>query len=170
VPADGIKAAHTLADSWRNKLITHMSKSQTTGIRRDQTIFMNIINLTAFVALVVTLTSCATRPPPQAFHNTDNAALVIASLDDKTCQMLQPTTSSGEKNDEVLAKAMALPQHLTAVVMLENYTESRIGDQFRDRGTVLFVGLRYLGYQHIVFLQGRGVANPDGLITLAEYE
>jgi hypothetical protein len=34
----------------------------------------------------------------------------------------------------------------------------------------LFVGLRYLGYQHIVFLQGRGVANPDGLITLAEYE
>jgi len=124
----------------------------------------------ALASLAIMLTSCATPPPPQAFHNTDSTALVIKSLDDTTCQMLQPTTSSGEKNDEVLAKAMALPQHLTAVVMLENYTEPQIGDQFRDRGTVLFVGLRYLGYQHIVFLQGRGVANPDGLITLAEYE
>ena len=150
-------------------MITHMSKSQTTGNRRDQTIFMNIINLTALVALVVTLTSCVTRPPPQAFHNTDNTALVIASLDDKTCQMLQPTTSSGEKNDTVLAKAMALSEHQEAVVILENYTELKIGEQFRDRGTALFVGLRNLGYQHIVFLQGTGVANPEGLLTLVEY-
>ena len=131
--------------------------------------FMKIINATALVALAISLPSCATPKPPQAFHNTDNTALVIASLDDKTCQMLQPTTSDGEKNEKVLAKAMALPEHQAAVVILENYTEPRIGDQFRDRGTALFVGLRYLGYQHIVFLQGNGVANPEGLMTLAEY-
>ena len=69
----------------------------------------------------------------------------------------------------VLAKAMALPEHQAAVVILENYTEPQIGEQFRDRGTALFVGLRNLGYQHIVFLQGNGIANPEGLMTLAEY-
>ena len=131
--------------------------------------FIKIINATALVALAITLTSCATPPPPQAFHNTDNTALVIASLDDKTCQMVEPAASNREGNDNVLALAKVLPQHLTAVVMLENYTEPKLGDQFRDRGTAWFVGLRYLGYQHIVFLQGNGVANPEGLITLAEY-
>jgi hypothetical protein len=132
--------------------------------------FMKISNSMALVALAITLTSCATQPPPpQAFHNTDNNALVIASLDDKTCQMIQPTPSRGEKNEAVLAKALTLPQHQAAVVILENYTEPQIGDQFRDRGTALFVGLRNLGYQHIVFLQGNGVANPEGLMTLAEY-
>jgi hypothetical protein len=131
--------------------------------------FIKIINATALVALAITLTSCATPPPPQAFHNTDNTALVIASLDDKTCQMVEPAASNREGNDNVLALAKVLPQHLTAVVMLENYTEPQIGDQFRDRGTAWFVGLRYLGYQHIVFLQGNGVASPEGLMTLAEY-
>ena len=148
----------------------HMSKSQTSPNQRNQMKFMKIIHSMAFAALALILTSCATPPPPpQAFHNTDNNALVIASLDDNTCKMLQPTSSSGEKNDMVLARAMTLPQHQAAVVILENYNEPQIGQQFRDRGTALFVGLRSLGYQHIVFLQGNGSANPEGLITLAEY-
>ena len=131
---------------------------------------MKIYTAMALVTLAFSLTSCVTQPlPPQAFHNTDNNPLVIASLDDKTCQMIQPTASSGEKNDTVLAKVMTLPQHQAAVVILENYTEPQIGDQFRDRGTTWFVGLRNLGYQHIVFLQGNGGVNPEGLITLAEY-
>jgi hypothetical protein len=131
---------------------------------------MKICNSIALAVLAIILTSCATQsPPPQAFHNTDNTALVIASLDDNTCQMISPTASVGEKNDMVLAKAMTLPQHQAAVVILENYTEPQIGQQFRDRGTALFVGLRSLGYQHIVFLQGNGGANPEGLLTLAEY-
>ena len=131
--------------------------------------FMKIICSLALAGLAIMLTSCATPKPPQAFHNTDNNALVIASLDDKTCQMLRPATTSGEKNEMVLAKAMTLPQRQAAVVILENYNEPQIGEQFRDRGTALFVGLRNLGYQHIVFLQGNGVANPEGLMTLAEY-
>lgn len=116
------------------------------------------------------LTSCVTEPPPQAFYNTDGTALVIKSLDDRTCQMLEPKASVKEDNDKVLAEAMTLPQHQTAVVILENYTEPQIGEQFRYRGTPLFVALRNLGYQHIVFVQGMGVANPDGLMTLAEFD
>jgi hypothetical protein len=130
---------------------------------------MKIIYSLALAGLAILLTSCATQPPPQAFYNTDSTALVIKSLDDNTSQMVQPAVSKQENNDKLLAKAMALPQHQTAVVILENYTEPQIGEQFRDRGTSLFVGLRNLGYQHIVFVQGMGVANPDGLMTLAEY-
>ena|SRR5208283_950606 len=131
---------------------------------------MKIICSLAVAALPILLTSCVTPPPPEAFHNTDSTALVIKSLDDNTCQMVQPTLSAREKNDLLLAKAMGLPQHQTAVVILENYTEPQIGEQFRDRGTPLFVGLRNLGYQHIVFVQGAGVANPEGLLTLAKYD
>ena len=130
---------------------------------------MKIICSLALAALPILLTSCATPPPPQAFHNTDSTALVIKSLDNNTSQMVQPAVSNRENNDKLLAKAMTLPQRQTAVVILENYTEPQIGEQFRDRGTALFVGLRSLGYQHIVFLQGNGIANPEGLITLAEY-
>ena len=118
---------------------------------------------------VIFLTSCATPPPPVAFHNTDSTALVIKSLDGQTSQMLRPSTSSQAKNDQILSIAQTLPQHQTAVVMLENYTEPRLGQQFRDRGTPLFICLRGLGYQHIIFVQGQNVPDPNGLITLAEY-
>jgi hypothetical protein len=129
---------------------------------------MNINISLALAALAVILTSCAT--PSRAFHNTDKTALVIESLDSQTCQMLQPNTSVRESNDQLLAEAAALSQHQTGVVILENYTEEEIGDQFRDRGTPWVVGLRNLGYQHIVFLQGLDVANPEGLTTLVRYD
>jgi len=130
---------------------------------------MKISTPFALAALAISLTSCATPRPPQAFHKTDNSAVVIESLDDKTGQMLQPAVSAPAENDAVLAKAVGLPQHQTAVVILENYTEPRIGSQYRDRGTPWFLGLRSLGYQHIVFLRGTGVTDPEGLITLVEY-
>lgn len=120
-------------------------------------------------ALPLILTSCATPPPPVIFHSTDSTALVIQSLDGQTSQMLRPSTSNRASNDQVLTMAKALPQHQTAVVILENYTEPRLGKQFRDRGTPLFICLRGLNYQHIIFLQGHNVSDPDGLITLAEY-
>ena len=131
---------------------------------------MKKIYILVLAALPVILSSCATPPPPQAFHNTDNTALVIRSLDDNICQMVQPAPSKREGYDNILALAKALTQHQTAVVIMENYTEPQIGSQFRDRGTPLFVGLRNLGYQHIVFVQGTGVANPEGLITLVNYD
>jgi hypothetical protein len=56
------------------------------------------------------------------------------------------------------------------VVILENYDEPQLGSQFRNRGTTWFVSLRELGYQRIVFLQGRGITNPEGLVTLVEYD
>ena len=131
---------------------------------------MRIIYTMGLGALAVMLTSCATPLPPESFHNTDETALVIKSLDDGTCQIMQPTASPSEGYDHILAKAQALPRHQTAVVIMENYTETQIGSQFRNRGTPLFVGLRSLGYQHIVFVQGAGVASPEGLLTLASYD
>jgi len=130
---------------------------------------MKISTSMALAALAISLTSCATSRPPQTFHNTDNSAVVIDSLDEKTSQMLQPATTVREDNDAVLAKAMNVSQRQTAVVILENYVESEAGLQYRIRGTPWFVGLRGLGYEHIVFVQGKGVTNPEGLITLTEY-
>jgi len=131
---------------------------------------MKIIDSIALAALALSLTSCATPLPPQSFHNADSTALVIQSLDSKTCQMVRPTLSGSEKTEKVLAKVVTLTKHQEAVVILENYSEPQIGNQFRDRSVDLFVGLRNLGYQRIVFLQGHGVANPEGLVTLAEYD
>jgi hypothetical protein len=131
---------------------------------------MKITTYMSFAALAITLTSCTTPQPPQAFHNTDNTALIVKSLDGRTCQMLQPIASGKEDSDKLLANAMNLSQHQTAVVILENYNEPQFGAQFRDRGSLWFVGLRSLGYQHIVFLQGKGTNSPEGLTTLVEYE
>jgi hypothetical protein len=126
--------------------------------------------LPALMALPVLLSSCATPPVPQAYHDTDHTALVIESLDGRTSRIVQPTASATVANDAVLNTARAFAQHQTAVVILQNYTEAQIGDQFRDRGTPWFIGLRCLGYEHIVFLQGNGSHGPDGLITLAKYD
>jgi hypothetical protein len=121
-------------------------------------------------ALPVLLTSCATSRPPQAFHNTDRSALIVESLDNRSCQVIAPTAMAKAENALVLAQARSFAQRQTAVVILENYSEPRLGPQFRDRTFAWFVGLRGLGYQRIVFLQGNGTTNPDGLPTLAEYD
>ncbi len=121
------------------------------------------------LALPFLLSSCAT-PPPQAFHNTDNTALVIKSIDQNTGQLLLPTASSPADNRDLFLQAKHLAQHQTAVVILENYTESRPGDQFRDRSFVWFAALRDLGYEHIYFLRGKGTSDPNGLPTLARYD
>jgi hypothetical protein len=121
-------------------------------------------------ALPVLLTSCATSRPPQAFHNTDSSALIVESLDNRSCQVIAPTAMAKAENALVLAQARSFAQRQTAVVILENYSEPRLGPQFRDRTFAWFVGLRGLGYQRIVFLQGNGTTNPDGLPTLAEYD
>ena len=121
-------------------------------------------------ALPVLLSSCATPKPPQAFHNTDNSALIVESLDNSSCQIIAPTATAKQQNAVVLDQARAFPQHQTAVVILENYSEPRLGPQFRDRTMAWFLGLRGLGYQHIVFVQGKGVTDPNGLPMLAEYD
>jgi hypothetical protein len=131
---------------------------------------MKKLFLPALMVLPILLSSCATPPAPQAFHTTDHTALVIESLDGRTSRLIQPTPTASIGNEQVLSTARTLPQHETAIVILENYTEAQIGDQFRDRGTPWFIGLRCLGYEHIVFLQGRGGNDPEGLITLAKYD
>jgi hypothetical protein len=131
---------------------------------------MNKSIFLALAALPLILTSCATPLPPVAFHQTDNTALVIKSFDDRTCQMLQPTAVAREKNDKLLDQARSFQQHHTAVVILENYTESRMGGQFNVRGTEWVVGLRGLGYERVYFLQGNGATDPEGLPIIFQYD
>ena len=116
------------------------------------------------------MSSCATPRPPQAFHNTDDSALILKSFDARTCEVIAPTAIAREENARVLDQARAFARHQTAVVILENYSERTLGPEFRDRTLTWFVGLRGLGYQHIVFLQGAGVNDPDRLTILAEYD
>jgi hypothetical protein len=120
--------------------------------------------LVAFVA-----TACATKKPPVAYHNQDNSALVIQSVDGTKSQLIQPAGTGLVDNKAIVDKAKALPVHKTAVVILENYSEPQIGMQFRDRSIPWFIVLRGLGFERIVFLQGHGVADPEGLPTLVTY-
>ncbi|MBW8864705.1 MAG: hypothetical protein JF609_07240 [Verrucomicrobia bacterium] len=126
--------------------------------------------LFSMAALPVILSSCATPQPPQAYHTTDTSALVIDAMNARTSRIILPTPSGPIANDQVLTTAHNLSQHQTAVVILENYNEPQVGDEFRNRGTPWFIGLRCLGYEHIVFLQGNGAGSPEGLLTLAKYD
>ena len=131
---------------------------------------MKKLLLLPLAALPLLLSSCSTPMPPQAYHGTDNSALVISAIDARTSRIILPTPSGEIANDSILNVAKALPQHQTAIVILENYSEPQVGDEFRNRGTPWFIGLRCVGYEHIVFLQGNGATNPEGLITLASYD
>lgn len=121
-------------------------------------------------ALPVVLSSCATSEPPQAFYNTDNSALIVESLDSHSCQALAPTATQREEDSRFLDQARTFPRRQTAVVILENYSEPQMGQEFRDRSFGWFIGLRGLGYQRIVFLKGNGMTEVNGLPTLAEYD
>lgn len=121
-------------------------------------------------ALPVVLSSCATPAPPQTYHNTDSSALIVESLDARSCRMLAPTSIEPEDNLRLLEQARSFGLHHTVVVILENYSEPELGPEFRDRSFGWFVGLRGLGYQHIVFLRGNGATDVNGMQTLADYK
>ena len=131
---------------------------------------MKKLFLLPLAALPLLLSSCSTPQPPQVYHFTDDSALVVDAINGRTSRIIMPTPSGEIRNDDLLNTAKALPQHQTAVVILENYSEAQVGDEFRDRGTPWFIGLRCLGYEHIVFLQGNGATSPEGLLTLAKYD
>ena len=131
---------------------------------------MKEILLLAVATLPVLVSSCATPRLPQAFHNTDDSALIVKSFDNRTCEVIAPTAIGRVENACVLEQAGAFARHQTAVVILENYSERPLGQEFRDRTFAWFVELRGLGYQHIFFLQRAGVNDPDSLTTLAEYD
>ena len=84
---------------------------------------MNKTLLLALTALPVLLSSCATSQPPQAYHNTDNAALIVQSLDNRCCQVVAPTILPKEENSLVLDQAKTFSQRQTAVIILESLKE-----------------------------------------------
>jgi len=127
-----------------------------------------ILLLTA--ALSALLSSCASPPPRQVFQQNDSSALIVKSLDGRSCQVLAPQPIDKEDNADLLDQAKTFPQHQTAVIILENYSEPQLGTEFRDRTLGWFIGLRGLGYRHIVFLKGNGASDPNGLLMLANYD
>ena len=69
---------------------------------------LNIIISLALVALAIISTSCAT--PPRTFHNDDNTALVIESLDNQTCRMLRPDASVERRQRQVFGEGRDIAQ------------------------------------------------------------
>ena len=131
---------------------------------------MKAVLCTAVAAMSLMVCSCTTPTIPQAYHAADSNALVIESINGRTGRILQPLPSTDMANEVILEKARTMTQRQTVVIILQNYTEAQIGDQFRDRATPWFISLRSIGYDHIVFLQGNGNNNPEGLIELARYD
>lgn len=115
------------------------------------------------------LCSCATAPVQESFHSTDKSALIIKSIDGRSSQIIAPTAMSAEPNSQILDQLKSYPKGQTAIIILENYGEPQVGPEFRHRTEGWFIGLRGLGFQHIVFLKGNEAADPDGLRVLAEY-
>ncbi len=124
----------------------------------------------ALAALPLFITACASPKPPVAFHATDSNAVVIKCVDNRNSELIAPTPTGPEANSKVMGKVSAMTGPKTAVVILENYNEEKVGNEFRDRSTPWFIGLRTLGYDHVVFLQGNGTDSPEGLATIARYD
>jgi len=82
----------------------------------------------------IAIISTSVCDPVRAFHNTDNTALVINPGTYQTCQMLQPTPSAKEGNDQLLARAVALPPTIKQPWFIsENiYRTGSLATKFRD--------------------------------------
>jgi hypothetical protein len=137
---------------------------------RKKTRLLRRVFLLLTAGLPMMLSSCSTDSSLHTYHNTDSTALIVQSLDGHSCRVLSPTAMEREENIRLLERAKTFSQHQTAVVILENYDEARLGPEFRDRSLGWFISLRGLGYQHIYFLKGGGVADPNGLPMLAQYD
>ncbi len=151
-------------------MTTNLTSNNKTKIQTQKPNIMKKSLLLALAGLPVFITACSTPMKPQAFHAQDGNAVVIKSVDARTSEIIAPAGSGPVANTDVMGKVSALPGHQTAVVILENYNEAQVGDEFRNRSTPWFIGLRTLGYEHVVFLQGQNTDNPEGLVTIARYD
>lgn len=130
------------------------------------------MKLTVFILPIVAALggmSCASVSPPQGFYSPEPMTLVIRSLDGVSAQLVVPGAMEQEKSEQLLDDLKLLERQKRVVVILENYSEPQLGPEFRDRSVGWFMGLRGLGYQHIVFVRGKGVTDPAGLPVLTEY-
>lgn len=135
---------------------------------------MNWANAFAKITVVMALvmaSGCSTPAPVRTYEHNDASAVIIRSFDSSWASLKTDSEFGPQRRiNQLLDLIKDLPVHKTAVVILENYTEPQPNEQFRDRGTPWFIALRALGYEHIVFLRGQNVPNPDGLVVLANYD
>lgn len=130
---------------------------------------MKISTTMALAALAALLTSCATTRQPQTLHNSVNDAVISQNSDVKTNPVRNPAFAGMDDSSVVAAKAMNLSKRQAPATTPANYEQPPAGLEYRIRGTSWFIGLRGLRDEHVVFLQGKGASNPEGLITLTQY-
>jgi hypothetical protein len=130
---------------------------------------MKISTPMVLAPLAILLTSCATTSPPQTLHNAHNDAVAIDNTNVKTNLVRQPATTVQDDNDMVAANVVNLSKRQTATTTPENNDQPQSGLEYHIHGTPWFIGLRGLRNEHVVFLQGKGASNPEGLITLTQY-
>ena len=106
------------------------------------------------------------------FGEEEAADFIARYYSDQTSYALKPLTMDGAYQsicDRALLLKLAgqQPRRDLAVVVLIHYV-----DAAREESTKLAWtnDLKGLGYQRIVFLKGNGATDPNGLLTLAEYD
>lgn len=125
-----------------------------------------------FGALILPLMLCSCRTPGDVTSApvSSHPSLVITSADSDSGQIILPQVLDPAPEPRVLDQARTFPARDIAIVILENYSEPQPGPLFQHRSVMWFMGLRNLGYQHIIFLRGHGVAAPEGLPVIARYD
>ena len=121
------------------------------------------------LSLPVMLGSCASDPAPTMFHKASPSLLVVDSLDLRSGQLIAPKETAKMDTAQMLDTIKSFEKSHAVIIILENYREVKLGPEFRDRSLPWFLGLRRQGYEEIVFVQGKGFPDPDGLLVLAEY-
>lgn len=116
--------------------------------------------------LLLSLAGCATKPLPPHLY-TVNPNDIILRVDGTNVSFVQPDKISTKVPELKIGEVLSvLPNRDTIVVILDDFVSL---DTFNDRGTVLFVQFRKLGYKNIIFLKGKPDAAPDGLEIIVEY-
>jgi hypothetical protein len=126
-------------------------------------IFLNLL-----LSVPVMLGGCASEPAP-TLCRANRSLLVVDTHDSRTGQVVAPIESAKMEIVPLLDKIKSLAKAPAVIVILENYQEAKPGPVFRDRSLPWYLGLRLLGYDHVVFVQGNGLPDPDGLRVVAEY-
>ena len=114
---------------------------------------------------------CATAVPVKHLQ-VNTGDIVITSSDTEHNKLIQPTNANSIQNfqlDELGNVLKGQSTNTTVIFILAPYTSTnnpttneKLADQFHNRLTRSFIGLRALNFNHLVF------ASEDGLI-LAEY-
>jgi hypothetical protein len=121
-----------------------------------------------FILLLATACSTPRTSPVARFQEQDQANLIVRYYTDETSFVVKPQKTDGPflsilRWDDVLDVARQLPGRELAVVILVHYPSQDKADAVKTKWTSLLTGL---GYQRVVFLDGYGGRQVNGLPIL----